>query len=475
MTALWQSDGEGWNLLASAGFPDEAALHGLIEEAPQLLPLSGSPRLVILGREVQLGSNYADLIAVEPTGQLVIIEVKLARNAEARRAVVAQALTYAAFLRGQDVERLERDILMGHLRSRGYESLVDAVTEEDQERALNVDEFNEGLAHSLADGAFRLVFVLDDAPPELTRLVGYLESIGEKLVIDLVTVAKYEIGDSQLLVPQRVDPERQTFETVQRAARTRPIGEFSAGATDFVAGIERAAEADRPTLRRLADWAIELETRDLARLRTYNGQGRQTLLPWVKGEDVGLITIWNDHGSGTYISLWRTVFERRAPNSIAPVEAIIAPATIGQGNTVRAVSAELLDALQKAYIEAAGETRLGHGSFDWSLAREALLALPEGGWTTYGDLAGLVGTSAIAVGQWVANTSDVPNAWRVIGANRKPRPDFRWTNPADARDVLTVLVSEGVRFDPSGAADETQRLRMDALRQLVGDTDGSAT
>lgn len=45
------------------------------------------------------------MIAVEPNGRLVVIEVKLANNAEARRAVVAQVLTYAAYLHG--VERAD--------------------------------------------------------------------------------------------------------------------------------------------------------------------------------------------------------------------------------------------------------------------------------------------------------------------------------------------------------------------------------
>jgi hypothetical protein len=49
---------------------------------------------------VQLASGSADLLAVEPNGRLVVIEVKLANNAEARRAVVAQVLTYAAYLHG---------------------------------------------------------------------------------------------------------------------------------------------------------------------------------------------------------------------------------------------------------------------------------------------------------------------------------------------------------------------------------------
>src|SRR3712207_636373 len=102
MTAIWRNDGSGWRLLAAAGFPDEAALHSLVEEAPQTLPLAGAPRLVMVGRQVSLGSGYADLLAVEPSGRLVIIEAKLARNAEARRAVVAQVLSYAAHLNGLD-------------------------------------------------------------------------------------------------------------------------------------------------------------------------------------------------------------------------------------------------------------------------------------------------------------------------------------------------------------------------------------
>lgn len=80
MTALWREDGSGWGLLAAAGFADEAALHGLVEEAPQLLPLSGAPQLVVVGREVALGGGCADLLAVEASGRLAVIEVKLARN-----------------------------------------------------------------------------------------------------------------------------------------------------------------------------------------------------------------------------------------------------------------------------------------------------------------------------------------------------------------------------------------------------------
>jgi len=68
-------------------------------------------------------------------------------------------------------------------------------------------------------------------------------------------------------------------------------------------------------------------------------------------DDAGLITIWND--SVFAISLWRSVFERRAPASIERVEMVIAPTLVGNGNTIRVITDELLDALSGAYREAA--------------------------------------------------------------------------------------------------------------------------
>ena len=101
MTAIWGSGTDGnWRALEPAAYQAEAELHDLVEKAPQMLPLAGSPQLTVLGREVRLGSGCADLIAVESTGRLVVIEVKLAGNAESRRAVVAQVLSYAGYLQG---------------------------------------------------------------------------------------------------------------------------------------------------------------------------------------------------------------------------------------------------------------------------------------------------------------------------------------------------------------------------------------
>lgn len=76
MTAIWQNDGTGWRLLAPAGFPEDHTLHDLVEETPRILPLSGDPRIVVVGKEVLLGNGYADLLAIEPSGRLVGVEIK---------------------------------------------------------------------------------------------------------------------------------------------------------------------------------------------------------------------------------------------------------------------------------------------------------------------------------------------------------------------------------------------------------------
>jgi hypothetical protein len=247
---IWTNDGSGWQLLATIGFPNETALHTLVEQAPQILPLAGSPRLVIVGREVLLGNGYADLIAVEPTGRLAIIEVKLVRNAEARRAIVAQVLTYAAYLDGLDPAVLERDILAPHLRDRGYADLAGAVAANDQMGAFDAATFAEGLVGSLAEGRFRLVLVLDDASEELIRLIGYLEAVtADRLLIDLVTVASYRIGGSEVIVPQRVEAERRPVEPrPTTAVPSDGTGRLVEGVEDFDASIAAVREEQRPAL-----------------------------------------------------------------------------------------------------------------------------------------------------------------------------------------------------------------------------------
>jgi hypothetical protein len=59
--------------------------------------------------------------------------------------------------------------------------------------------------------------------------------------------------------------------------------------------------------------------------------------------------------AGANVTLWRGVFERRAPRSLAVVERLVEPAKVGQGTGVPEITDELLNALTDAYREAVGQ------------------------------------------------------------------------------------------------------------------------
>ena len=45
----------------------------------------------------------------------------------------------------------------GHLQRRGYDNLLSTVAGDDQERSLDTEVFDQGLADSLASGRFRII------------------------------------------------------------------------------------------------------------------------------------------------------------------------------------------------------------------------------------------------------------------------------------------------------------------------------
>jgi hypothetical protein len=351
MTAIWGTDASGsWQLLPTSPFPQEQKLHELVAGGPQMLPLSGAPRLAVLGSEVVLGSGRADILAVESSGRLVIIEVKLATNPEARRAVVAQVLAYAAYLQGLDVAYLETVVLGKY----GATSVFDVVRDSAPQEAIDQEAFQKELATSLAEGSFRLVLVLDSIPDELTELVGYLESVSPGIVIDLVAVSSYEVGGTSIVVPQRVDPARRVKKLSAAEAQARQANAAEPGAEAFEIAMKSLAVPQQEFLAPLVSWARKLSHAGLVNLASFRGKNSiTTLLPRLKADNVGLVTIGTD-SKKAYLQLWQSVFDTRAPRSAARVAALLKDGEIGQGKWLLTIPPELLPALTAAYEEAAG-------------------------------------------------------------------------------------------------------------------------
>ncbi len=360
MTGIWMNKGDGWELDAPQAFQDEASLHRLIQENPNLLPLAGSPRLAVLGSEVRLGNGYADILAVEPSGRPAIMEVKLAKNPEARKEIVSQILAYAAFLQGMSVESLEQVLLRKPSEVASSGSILGAVQDQDQEGAVDADTFTASLQDYLDHGNSRLVLVLDEVSTELERIVAYLDSITvHALTIDVIALSMYDVNGAKVALPQRVtpDPEVTPILTGEGGGRiSESKGELTDGSEVFEDSVAGISGEKRKVFDDLIDWAKQIALLPRVGLFAFTGVAgkRITLLPRIVPGDAGLVTIWNDN-SRPYISVWRSVFDRLAPDSIESVEQAIAPTKIGQGNTLNHITPEVLAALKAAYEEAAGK------------------------------------------------------------------------------------------------------------------------
>jgi alkylated DNA nucleotide flippase Atl1 len=111
----------------------------------------------------------------------------------------------------------------------------------------------------------------------------------------------------------------------------------------------------------------------------------------------------------------------------------------------------------------------GDSDVAWDVMAKALAELPAGSWTTYGDLAALIGSHPVPVGMRLA-TVPVVNAHRVLQAEGTISPAFRWPDPGRTEDPRDLLAQEGVQFDDRGHANPVQRITTEELAQLAGVT-----
>src|SRR5665647_361436 len=109
----------------------------------------------------------------------------------------------------------------------------------------------------------------------------------------------------------------------------------------------------------------------------------------------------------------------------------------------------------------------------WATVIHAMSLIPAGWWTAYKDLGELVGLPGLNVGQFIAK-NDVPNAQRVLQVGGTVAPEFSWDDPERTDDPKQMLIDEGVEFDSSGRANQSQRLTAEELRELIGEEDDTA-
>lgn len=214
----------------------------------------------------------------------------------------------------------------------------------------DAEDFWAQVKTNLQAGKVRLLFVADAIPRELLRVVEFLNTQMDPAEVLAVEIRQYASGILKTVVP-RVMGQSTEAQQKKRPGSGGNTGPTVDGAEVFLEAIEGASEDAKPEPRRLTEWALRLEEDGLCRLSTSIGKGRWVLSLRVPGES-SLVSIW--HETGASLSPYKSVFQRLAPRAMERVEMLLTPQKLGQGNIVRNVSDDVLDAIADAYREATG-------------------------------------------------------------------------------------------------------------------------
>ena len=175
------------------GYDSEKALQAIIHEHPSLV--TGTPPgradTVIACRELEGGVGPADVVVLDTSGNLTLVECKLARNPEVRRKVIGQVLDYASRIWQMDVD----EFALAWANASGGVSPFEALSDED-------GLIRAALAKNLAAARFRIVLAVDGINDDLRRIVEFLNRITvPETGVVAVEFERASAGGTEVLIP----------------------------------------------------------------------------------------------------------------------------------------------------------------------------------------------------------------------------------------------------------------------------------
>jgi RecB family endonuclease NucS len=191
-----------WQPVSSAKYRAETELQKLLAETPALISLDeikpgASPPLVAV-RECGLpGSGNTDILAFNGDGDIVIVECKLAANAEIKRKVIGQVLEYGAYLWGMSYEKLNELIYR-----RTNEDLAEMIRKAVEEPDWDEEELRLTIEETLQSGAFILIIAVDEINEELNRTIKFINGCGNpNFAFTALEMSRFQSGETEILVP----------------------------------------------------------------------------------------------------------------------------------------------------------------------------------------------------------------------------------------------------------------------------------
>lgn len=197
-------------------FEKEDELQALIAEHPELLdgtqmrpedPL----RWILIAREQGIAESSdaaarwaVDLLLADQDALPTLVEVKRGSNPEIRRTVVGQMLEYAASAARTWTADALRRAFEESTDARGLDpgEELGRLLAPDEEEEPGADGFWERVATNLDASRLRLLFVADDIPVALERVVEFLNAQMAEIEVLAVEIKQFKGDSRQTLVPR---------------------------------------------------------------------------------------------------------------------------------------------------------------------------------------------------------------------------------------------------------------------------------
>lgn len=427
--------------LADAGLRERSDLQEWVLAHPDIL----GPDVLVIGFEFdrwraasgERERDRLDVLGVGSDGRLVVAELKRDRAPDT---VEMQAIKYAAM-----ASRFTEDVLVEHY-ARFVAQRGGATLDEDEARQRLVDHMGGIEPEQLLRP--RIVLVAGSFTPVVTSSVVWLREMG--LDITLQQVRAYRVfGDKTVVTVSQLFPvaDVEEFTVSPQRAQIQVIEE------------RRTRTRDESTVARLiASDALADGTQLTLRPAQVNSDVRAAVQEWIAQDPRRGQAIW--HNDPREPLEWVYDGQRYKPTQI--VSRVVAEgAGLDRTNWPGPRWWVVDDGRDLPTVARVSDV----GAFDWTSLHDVLARVPAGRWTTYGDLAAVVGTAPQPLGGHIMRCPDCPNAQRVLGSDGRPRSGFAWSDPRDQRTQEEALSQDGVQFT-NGVADTAQRLRAEQLRSL---------
>lgn len=238
-----------FSALDETPFATEDELQALVAKHPEILDgeqirPGDARRWILVTREKGIAESSGgsarwavDHLLIDQDAVPTLVELKRSSNSEIRRTIVGQLLEYAAHASETWSAEELREAFESNASEQGRDAQDELAKLLRTDDDPDMDEFWQNVSTNLVAKRLRLLFVADEIPDPLARVVEFLNAQMPHIEVMAVEIRKFDGTSSQTLVPRVIGRTSGISKSGQRLSRDSFLEKFSDDQTRDLAGL----------------------------------------------------------------------------------------------------------------------------------------------------------------------------------------------------------------------------------------------